>query len=72
MQISAGLRHHALVRTLDHVGAVIPYASFNTECWEGGAGTAYAKQAIDTLQLIVPGGAAEAPLDVQLTAIKEM
>jgi hypothetical protein len=53
-------------------GAVIPYAMFNTQCWEGGTGTAYAKQPIDTLQLIVPGGAAEAPLDIQLTAIQEM
>lgn len=53
-------------------GAVIPYSMFNTQCWEGGAGTAYAKQPIDTLQLIVPGGAAEAPLDIALTGIKEM
>jgi hypothetical protein len=73
VQISAGSA--ATTRwcaTLATSGAVIPYTMFNTECWEGGAGTAYAKQPIDTLQLIVPGGAAEAPLDIQLTAIQEM
>jgi hypothetical protein len=51
--------------------SVIPYAMFNTECWEGGAGTAYAKEPIDTVQLIIPGGAAAAEFDVTLVSVKD-
>jgi hypothetical protein len=49
----------------------VPYAMFNTECWTGGAGTAYAKQPIDTLQLVIPGGMADAAFDVTLVSVTE-
>lgn len=52
--------------------ATIPYTSFNTECWEGGAGVAYAKQAIDQAMLVIPGGAAAAAVDITLTSVTEM
>jgi hypothetical protein len=57
---------------LTSASAVIPYAMFNTECWEGGAGTAYAMQPIDTVQLIIPGGEADAAFDVTLVSVQEM
>jgi hypothetical protein len=38
----------------------IPYAMFNTECWEGGAGKAYAKEDIEAIMLLIPGNAVAA------------
>jgi hypothetical protein len=52
--------------------ATIPYTSFNTECWQGGVGTAYAKQPIDAVQLVIPGGATPAAFDVTLVRIRDM
>ncbi len=52
--------------------ATIPYTMFNTECWEGGMGTAYAMQPIDAVQLIVPGGAAAAAFTIALVSVKDM
>jgi hypothetical protein len=33
----------------------IPWTSFNTQCWSGGTGTAYARQAIAAVSLVIPG-----------------
>jgi hypothetical protein len=49
----------------------IPYSSFNTACWDM-TGTAYAKQAITGVQLLVPGGSAAIPLDMTLVSIRDM
>ena len=38
-------------------GGFIPYDAFNTECWAGGKGTAYAKQPIVAAIVLVPGKA---------------
>jgi hypothetical protein len=57
---------------LTSASATIPYAMFNTQCWEGGMGTAYAKQPIDTVQLIIPGGMTAAAFDVTLVSVKDM
>jgi hypothetical protein len=73
VQISAGSA--ATTRwcaPLTSASATIPYAMFNTECWEGGAGTAYAMQPIDTVQLIIPGGATAAAFDITLVSVKDM
>ncbi|MBN1652370.1 MAG: hypothetical protein JXA30_01195 [Deltaproteobacteria bacterium] len=35
-------------------GGVIPYSDFNTECWVGGNGTAYSKQPIVAVMVLVP------------------
>ena len=53
--------------------ATIPYASFNTACWDTPpSGTAYAKTAIDNFELVVPGGAAATTgVSVTLTSVKE-
>jgi hypothetical protein len=53
-------------------GAVIPYAMFNTQCWDM-MGTAYAKQPIDTVQIIIPGpdAAMGAAFDVTLVSVKD-
>jgi hypothetical protein len=51
-------------------GTAIPYASFKTECW-GTAGTAYAKEPIESIQISIPGGAAAATFDFTLTAVTE-
>jgi len=55
------------------VGPVsIPYTSFNTQCWAGGMGTAYAKQPIKGVQLLVPGGnQASTPFAVCLTSVTD-
>ena len=51
--------------------ATIPYAMFNTACWDG-SGTAYAKQPITNFELVVPGGAAAtAGVSVQISNLKE-
>ncbi len=39
-------------------GGFIPFSAFNTECWAGGAGTAYAGQPIVAAIVLVPGSAA--------------
>jgi hypothetical protein len=50
----------------------IPYAMFNTECWEGGAGTAYAKGQIEAIMLLIPGNATAAtPFDACLDGAVE-
>ena len=51
--------------------ATVPYAMLNTACWDN-SGTAYAKQPINNIQLVVPGGAAATPsMSVTLTGIRE-
>ena len=51
--------------------ATIPYAMFNTACWDG-SGTAYAKQPITNFELVVPGGAAATSgVSVTLSGLKE-
>jgi hypothetical protein len=50
----------------------IPYAMFNTECWEGGKGTAYAKGQIEAIMLLIPGNATAAtPFDACLDGAVE-
>jgi hypothetical protein len=56
---------------LTSASATIPYAMFNTECWEGGTGTAYDKEPIDTVQLVIPGSMEPAPFDVTLVSVKD-
>jgi hypothetical protein len=49
----------------------IPYSSFRTDCW-GTSGTAYAKQPIESFQLIVPGGANATPnVSVAIASIRD-
>lgn len=48
--------------------ATVAYTDFNTECWEGGAGTAYAMQPIDAVQLSLPGAETATPFDVTLVS----
>jgi hypothetical protein len=52
--------------------ATIPYTMFNTQCWDN-SGTAYAKQPIETVQLIVPGpdAATGVPLDITLVSVRD-
>jgi hypothetical protein len=50
----------------------IPYAMFNTECWEGGAGKAYGKEDIESMMLLIPGNAVAAtPFEACLTGVSE-
>jgi hypothetical protein len=49
----------------------IPYASFNTACWDN-SGTAYGKQPIQNIELVVPGGAtATSGVSVTLLGVRE-
>jgi hypothetical protein len=49
----------------------IPYSSFNTACWDG-SGTAYAKQPITSIELVVPGGGmATSGVSVSLSGVRE-
>ena len=49
----------------------VPYASFNTACWDN-SGTAYSKQPIQSIQLVVPGGAtATSGVNLTLLSVKE-
>jgi hypothetical protein len=46
---------------------------FNTQCWEGGVGTAYAKQPIKAIQLVVPGSnTAAIAFNMCITDAKDM
>ncbi|MDQ2646735.1 MAG: hypothetical protein M3020_23225 [Myxococcota bacterium] len=54
--------------------ATIPYAMFNTECWEGGAGTAYnpAMGEIEAVLLLVPGNTeTDVAFSACLTGVKD-
>lgn len=54
----------------DKVG-FIPWTGFNTMCWDG-SGTAYAKQPISQLSILVPGtNAAAVPFDFCLNSVSE-
>jgi nuclear pore complex protein Nup62 len=57
--------------TLTTSGMTIPYTTFNTACWDN-SGTAYAKQAIEAVQLVAPGDMAAAPLDMTLVSVKDI
>jgi hypothetical protein len=50
----------------------IPYTMFNTACWDN-SGTAYAKQPIEAVQLVIPGpdAAAGVPFDMTLVSVKD-
>jgi hypothetical protein len=59
----------------DLVGAAgpvtVPYTTFNTMCWDN-SGTAYAKQPIKAIQLVIPGSdTAAVPFNVTLTSVTE-
>jgi hypothetical protein len=56
---------------LTSASATIPYAMFNTECWEGGRGTAYDKEPIDTVQIVIVGVMEPAPFDVTLMSVQD-
>ena len=49
----------------------IPYSSFNTQCWPGGAGIAYAKDPINAFQLQAAGAAAADSYNLTLTSVTE-
>jgi len=52
--------------------ATIPYSSFTQQCYNTTTpGPAYAKQAIMSVQLSVPGGATTGPVDVTLVSVTE-
>jgi hypothetical protein len=53
--------------------ATIPYIMFNTQCWDM-MGTAYAKQPIEAVQLVIPGpdAAAGVAFDMTLVSIRDM
>lgn len=51
--------------------AMIPYASFNTACWDN-SGTAFGKVPIDNFELVVPGGmTATSGVSVTLSGVQE-
>jgi hypothetical protein len=52
-------------------GGFIPWASFNTACWDG-SGTAYAKEPISTAMVLVPGtSTAAVPFDFCVNSLVE-
>jgi hypothetical protein len=52
-------------------GTAIPYAMFNTACWDN-SGATYMKQPIESVMIVVPGAEAAASFTIALTSIKEM
>ena len=52
-------------------GGFVPWSAFNTKCWDG-SGTAYAKQPIVSVSLLVPGANVSAvPFAFCLTSLAE-
>jgi hypothetical protein len=53
-------------------GGFIPFSAFNTECWAGGDGTAYAGQPIVAAIVLVPGSTAgPVSFDFCITALQQ-
>ncbi len=52
-------------------GTPIPYTTFKTQCWEGGTSVVYAKEPIESIQISIPGGAADATFDLTVTSVAE-
>jgi hypothetical protein len=52
--------------------ATIAYTTFNTTCWAPAMGVAYAKEPIEAIQLVAPGGEAATPIDMTLVSVKDM
>jgi hypothetical protein len=48
----------------------VPYAMMNAACWDN-TGTFYAKQPISSIQLMIPGQATAADVDVTLVSVTE-
>jgi hypothetical protein len=69
VQIQAGANRWCAPLTASP--ATIPYAMFNTACWDN-SGTAYTKQPIEAVQLVAPGEMTAVPLDVTLVSVKEL
>jgi hypothetical protein len=72
-QISSGIAEATRWCATATSGAPIPYAMFNTKCWDTTADGAapYAMQPIDTVQLVLPGGEAAAPFDITLVSVTD-
>jgi hypothetical protein len=73
VQISAGTAETTRWCANATSGVAIPYTMFNTKCWDttvAGA-AAYAMQPIDTVQIVLPGGEADAPFDITLMSVKD-
>jgi hypothetical protein len=52
-------------------GTAIPYTSFKEECYNPTPGAAYAKTPITSIQISIPGAAADATFDVTLMSVTE-
>ncbi len=52
-------------------GGFVPYEAFNTECWTGGDGTAYAGQAITQVMVQVPSKATDTNFDFCINELYE-
>jgi len=58
--------------TIAGTGGFIPYDAFNTECWEGGKGTAYKGQPLAAAIVLVPGKeSASTPFDFCIEQLGE-
>jgi len=71
--VEGALRVIAIVAVVAMAGSVRAqsYSAFNTHCWDN-TGASYAKEPIQNIQLVVPGGATATPnVSVTLTSVKE-
>jgi hypothetical protein len=57
--------------TLAGSPVTIPYTSFNTACWDN-SGSSYAKQPIQGVQLVAPGGSGAQPFDMTLVSVRDI
>ena len=57
--------------TVDSATGTIPWASFNTQCWTGGTGVAYAMQPITAVIVIVPGALTPTTYNFCINSISE-
>jgi hypothetical protein len=57
--------------SLSGSGGTIALSTFNTQCWQGGSGTAYGGQPLQSIMILVPGGNATAtPFNFCLNALE--
>jgi hypothetical protein len=69
IQLSAGSKSYCAA--LPESGTSVPYTSFNTACWNG-SGSVYAKDPIDSLEVMIVGAGSPADFNLHITNVEEI
>jgi hypothetical protein len=70
LQVEQGTNAWCRDLTIANSTVQIPYSTLKTNCWDS-TGVAYGKQPIDSIQLIIPGGASAQSFALGITSVSE-